>query len=352
MNNMMEKYISELLLEHECVIVPELGAFITKETPAALDYINHVLTPPSKELAFNGQIVSDDGLLIGYVAERGGVSMTEAAKMVHDFAMRSLAVIEASGALRLDGMGVLTRVNSRDYVFRLDDKLNLCGDAFGLTTLKAQPIYRRETYQHIATQIAAEQKAKNTLMTVHEEEEDKPHKVTRYNYKWFRAAAYSMMIALALVLVGWGAGKSDSDFASWNPFFYASPNEFIAKHLGSNAAAREFFCVERLPMMTAEVPILKNDVEQLQLIERQSIKAVANDGFYIIGASFKNEKEAQRCAERFQKQGFSDAMVLPRNEQGNMRVAYIGINDEEQARKQLVIIKKEYNEAAWLLRKK
>ena len=182
---MIIKCLSELLLDHECVIVPEFGAFITKEMPAVLDYVNNRLTPPSKEVAFNGQLVADDGLLIGYVAERMGVTTTEAAKMIHDFAMRSLAVLEASGALRLDGMGVLTRVNDRNYIIQFDDDTNLLGDAYGLTAIKAQPVYRRDTYQQLAKRIATEQKAKNTMMTVHEEaREPQPHRVNRYNYKW------------------------------------------------------------------------------------------------------------------------------------------------------------------------
>ena len=348
---MIIKYISDLLLDHGCVIVPEFGAFITKETPAMLDYVNHVMTPPSKEVAFNGQLMTDDGLLIGYIAEHEGVTTTEAAQMVHDFAMRNLAVLEASGALRLDGMGVLTRVNSREYILLLDDNMNLLGDAYGLTTFKAHPIYRKETYHRLATQIAAEQKTKNTEMTVLDEEKvEMPHHVNHYNYKWFRAAAYSLMIATVLVFLGWGADKSDSKFASWNPFFYASPNEFIAKHLEAKSEAREAVYVDKLPFLTVELPIFKKDINYLQPIDVEVVKPV-NHGFYIIGASFKNEKEAQKCATKFQKLGFSNAMVLPRNDKGNMRVVYDMFVSEEQARKQLEIIKKEYNEAAWLLRK-
>ena len=149
-----------------------------------------------------------------------------------------------------------------------------------------------------------------------------------------------MMIATILVLLGWGANKSDSKLASWNPFFYSSPNEFIANHLSDKMEAREFAKVERLPYMTVELPIFKKEINYLM-----------GKRFYIIGASFKNEKEAQKCAEKFQKQGFSDAMVLPRNESGNMRVTYAVANDEASARRLLERIKKEYNEAAWLLRK-
>lgn len=334
---MIIKYLTELLLDHECVIVPEFGAFITKEIPAKLDYVNHVLTPPSKEIAFNRQLVADDGLLIGYVAERQGITRAEATKLVHDFAMKSLAVYEESGALPID------------------NSVNLLGDSFGLTTIKANPIYRRETYQHIATKIATEQKAKNTLMTVvGEEKEAKPHRVNRYNYKWFRAAAYSMIVALFLVFLGWGADKSDSRFASWNPLFYSSPNEFIVKHLDVMLDSREFEPVTTLPSLQVSIPICENEKEinYLQPIDSELLKPVDVNYYYIIGASFTTEKDAKRCVADFKKRGFEGAMALPMNAKGNVRVAYEMVFGKEAALKRLEIIKKEYNEAAWLLRKK
>ena len=350
---MIVKYISELLLDRECVIVPEFGAFITKETPAMLDYVNGRLTPPSKEVAFNGQLVTDDGVFIGYLAERMRISTTEAAQMVHDFAMRSLAVLEASGALRLDGMGVLTRVSERNYIIQFDDDTNLLGDSFGLTTIKAQPVYRRETYHQLANKIATEQKAKNTLMTVHEEtSEPKPHHVNRYNYKWFRAAAYSMMIALVLVLLGWGTDRKDSSFASWNPFFYSSPNEFIAKHLGDVLGSREFAKVDVLESIKASVVDCNCDVKYIEPIGYEIYKPIDSRIYYIIGSSLRSEADAQRCVVSFKNLGFDDATALPVNEQGNIRVAYETVMGYDIALKRLEIIKKDYNESAWLLRKK
>ena len=349
---MIIKAISELLYDHECVIVPEFGAFISKETPAVLDYVNHRLTPPSKEVAFNGQLITDDGLLIGYIAKKQDVSMTAAAKQVHDFASQSLAVIDASGVLRLDGMGVLSRVTSRDYVFRLDDSLNLFGGAFCLTTIQAQPIYRRDTYKQIAEQIATDQKVKNTRMTVHDEvKQDKPHHVNRYNYKWFRAAAYSMMIAMVLFLLGWGADMSDSKLASWNPFFYSSPNEFIAKHCNGSMVAREFAKVTTLPALEVNLPIIDNDVYYIEPREVEIYKPTDATAYYIIGASLRTEADAQRCAKEFKKLGFEGAVALPMNDKGNVRVAYELVKGREAALRRLEVIKTEYNEAAWLLRK-
>lgn len=349
---MIIKCLSELLLDHECVIVPELGAFITKEMPAMLDYVTGRLTPPSKEVAFNGQIVTDDGLFIGYLAERMDITTTKAAVMVHEFAMHSLAVLEVSGALRLDGMGVLTRVSDRNYIIQFDDDTNLLGDSFGLSTIKAQPVYRKETYHNLANKIAAEQKAKNTLITVQEEtSEPQPHRVNRHNYKWFRAAAYSMMIAMILVLLGWGTDKKDSNFASWNPFFYSSPNEYIAKHLGDAIGNREFVEVDVLVSIKASVIDCNCDVKYIEPLNYQQVKPVDSRVYYIVGSSLTNNADAQRCIEKFKKQGFDDAVALPRNKKGNIRVAYETVMGYDIALKRLEIIKKEYNEAAWLLRK-
>ncbi|MBR6439641.1 MAG: hypothetical protein IKS65_10785 [Bacteroidales bacterium] len=350
---MITKYISELLFDHECVIIPEFGAFISKEVPATIDYVNHRLTPPSKELAFNRQLLSDDGLLVDYVAKRKNITRNEASKLVHDFALSSLAVVETSGVLRLDGIGILSRVTDKDFVFQLDENLNLFGDAFGLTSFTVQPIYRRETYKHIAEKITIEQKERNTPMTVHEEEKVlKPHRVNRRNYKWFRAAAYSMMIATVLVILGWGANKSDSNFASWNPLFYSSPNEFIAMHFNNKIEAREIITVEKLTALRAQLPTTDNDVKYIQPVDAEQLKPVDINQYYIIGASLKTEKEAQRCVKSFQNQGFSNAVSLPMNDKGNVRVAYDLVMGKDAAIKKLEIIKKEYNEAAWLLRKK
>ena len=350
---MIIKAISELLYDHECVIVPEFGAFISKETPAVLDYVNHRLTPPSKEVAFNGQLITDDGLLIGYIAKKQGISMTASAKIVHEFAMQSMAVIEASGVLRLDGMGVLSRVTSRDYEFRLDENLNLFGGAFCLTPIKAQPIYRRETYKQIAEQIATDQKVKNTRMTVHDEvKEEKPHHVNRYNYRWFRAAAYSMMVAMVLIILGWGADVSDSKLASWNPFFYSSPNEFIVKHLSGSMEKCEFVKVTTLPALEVKLPIFEKEIHYLEPRDFEALKPVDPTVYYIIGASLRTEADGQRCARDFRKLGFEGAVALPMNDKGNVRVAYETVTGREAALKRLEIIKTEYNEAAWLLRKK
>jgi len=350
---MIIRCLTELLYEHECVIVPEFGAFISKERPAMLDYVNHRLTPSSKEVVFNGQLVADDGLFVGYVGNRLNINSEEAAAMVHDFAMQCLAVLDVNATLRLAGLCTLSRLNNNDFVLTLDENLNLLGDAFGLAKFSVQPIYRGETYQEIAERIALEQKTRNTIMTMREDEKvTRPHRVTPHNYRWFRAAAYSVLVATVMVLLGWGADKNDSNIASWNPFFYFSPNEFIARHINTKTDIPEVITLDAIPALKATEVFSVKEINYIQPIDNEQLKPIDDEFYYIIGASLKTENEAKRFLHSAKKQGFDDAVVLPVNSKGNVRVAYETVMGKEAALKRLEIIRKGYNEAAWLLRKK
>ena len=49
------KYVHELLLENDTVIIPGFGAFISNYKPAEIDEETNELKPPAKEVTFNAQ---------------------------------------------------------------------------------------------------------------------------------------------------------------------------------------------------------------------------------------------------------------------------------------------------------
>lgn len=61
-------YIRELLLDHDCVILPDFGGFIGNYVPAHYDSSNNFY-PPTKQISFNKQLCHNDGLLIGKVSK-------------------------------------------------------------------------------------------------------------------------------------------------------------------------------------------------------------------------------------------------------------------------------------------
>src|SRR5659263_213351 len=57
-------YLVELLRLHDCVIVPDLGGFVTNYRPAEMDLVNNSFNPPVKEIIFTGKLSKNDGLVV------------------------------------------------------------------------------------------------------------------------------------------------------------------------------------------------------------------------------------------------------------------------------------------------
>ena len=69
MNKSVSHYISELLFLHDCVIVPKFGGFVSNPKSAQLNKTTGALTPPSKQILFNPNLKTNDGLLIAHIAK-------------------------------------------------------------------------------------------------------------------------------------------------------------------------------------------------------------------------------------------------------------------------------------------
>ncbi len=78
----LNKYIQQLLSEHDMVIVPGFGAFIQEYQAAELSENSDEILPPTKKLTFNPQIKNNDGLLVGFVASNSRGSYFEALQRI------------------------------------------------------------------------------------------------------------------------------------------------------------------------------------------------------------------------------------------------------------------------------
>ena len=89
MNKPVEKYISELLFKHDCVIVPNFGGFVGNHKSAKLNSQTNVLYPPTKQILFNRDLITNDGLLISHKASQESVSLEEAKEAVVEYVFNS-----------------------------------------------------------------------------------------------------------------------------------------------------------------------------------------------------------------------------------------------------------------------
>ena len=79
------KYIKELLILHDCVILPGLGGFVANYRSAEINEMLKIISPPSKSILFNRNIYHNDGLLIGHICGKTGMGYKDVEVQVQGY---------------------------------------------------------------------------------------------------------------------------------------------------------------------------------------------------------------------------------------------------------------------------
>ena len=371
---MITNYLKELLNDNECVIIPEFGAFISKRHSATIDYANHRFLPPYKEIVFNDKLKNDDGILADFISKKENISKEEASNKIHEFVNQSVAILDVNSELELVDLGKFINING-NFIFNAKDDVNILGDSFGLTEFNYQPVFRTETYQVIKEKIVVEQKEKNTDYTLAVESvEELTSTTARRRPSLFRTVVVTTLAFFLVFVINWTTEKTDSNLASWNPFLYSSPNEFLigisetqnlkdtetqrpkdaeiqGVEVSENQSLGDLETQRLGDLETQENNSAPQELGDLdsQTSSDSQVLSFSDSKYYIIGGSFQAEASAERCLESIKKQGFEKASILDKNDKGYIRVYYESFADKADALLRLDAIKSEYNESAWLL---
>ncbi|HMZ89632.1 MAG TPA: HU family DNA-binding protein [Chitinophagales bacterium] len=136
------QHIVKLLYEHNCVIVPGLGGFVTNYQPAKVHPTSFIFNSPGKSVAFNVSLSTNDGLLADTIARQEGISHRDADKLIVDFVSQIKTALSESKPVKLSGIGRLTMDVEGQIRFLPDNTQNFQLQSYGLYSFTAQPITR------------------------------------------------------------------------------------------------------------------------------------------------------------------------------------------------------------------
>ena len=137
----VDKHISELLYEHNCVIVPNLGGFVANYTSAKIHPTQHTFTPPSKNIVFNKNLNTNDGLLANQIASTENTSYPEAINTIHQFVSTTNTKLKKGEKVNIEEVGTLHLDVERNIQFT-PSATNYLLDAFGLEQFQSPAIKR------------------------------------------------------------------------------------------------------------------------------------------------------------------------------------------------------------------
>lgn len=141
MNRNLEKYIIDLLKEHECVVLPSIGGLLLKYIPAHIS--NNTVFPSNKIIHFNKNILNEDDLLLSEIMKKEGLSYLDAKNKVLKFSSTIKFELAQKGFFDIDGLGRMIILENDNIKFINDSNiLNLDKDNFGFRNINVFPVQR------------------------------------------------------------------------------------------------------------------------------------------------------------------------------------------------------------------
>lgn len=284
----ISQYIKELLLLNDCVIIPEFGGFVANYKPATIE--NNQFFPPTKEIAFNNKLISNDGLLINYISEAEGLDYFNAKQKLDSFVEETMLNLERNRNVYFDGVGYLHYDSRENLQFEPQLKQNLLVESYGLQNFSYEKLYQR-------------QMPKPAIKVEYRE----PVPVIFQQRKLKKLAiAIPLLIAMALIpMKKNNEYLSKSDMGMWETLMQSTP---------------------AAPIQTPELNSTENSVN-VTVPETEQLK------YFIIGGSFKSEENADKYIQQLKEQGYNGQNLGVFK--GLNRVAMKGFSTMVEAQKEL-----------------
>ena len=327
MRTNINKHISDLLCEHNCVIIPDFGGFVANYESAFIDSRTNHMFAPKKSIVFNRSLKNNDGLLVNEIAVGEGLTFKQAKKELDKYVLNLNESLSLHKKVFIDEVGTLLLTSDEKVLFVQSNSRNHLLDSYGFTTIQYPAIQRTSVQERF------EEKIKHI---------DKAH-LPSNKKPWLKAAAVLIPLLMVSALGISNKDKIHSVYANLSPFGSSSSStvveavETATTHLSS-------FDVES-PTNNIEEAILsfyeaKNNMTTV--VENEVPK------HFIIAGAFSSERNANKMISKLQKSNFTSSKIVGKSKSGLYRVSYDGFINSSDAILALRQIKKT-NPSAWLL---
>ena len=372
------KYISTLLYENDCVIIPGLGGFVSNYEPARIEGDRNRFIPPSKKILFNTRLTSNDGLLANHIAVSEGISYSKAMDLVHRFVDRCNKELEDKKKVRFPGIGMLYKDANDKILFEQDTQVNYLPEAYGLSQFISPAIYRESSYQRFENKMKS-----SPVVSV------RRHKVVR-GLKW---AAVLIPIAAIATWSYLNFDKLEQKYEQYAIYFqplheqvengkkgiedhYEAAKDFAEKNsdlsvntssilpTNNNSNTTEASTTEasndKADITSSKQPEPANDRNpsterpdkntSSETVKTQNKRSNTNLQYHIITGSFIDRSNASEHIRELKNYGFP-ASIAGQSSNGYYRVSAIATKSKDEAVNKLRMIREEDFSNAWLLKK-
>lgn len=289
-----EKYIKDLLYRYDCVVLPNLGAFVARNVSAKIDESNNIIIPPSKLISFNAKIKENDGLLANHIAIVENISREKAGKKIHKKILFYNRNLNNGSLVKFKDVGSLSLKNDK-YIFNPSNKINFLSDSFGLSELSTSKVDKSSANK---------------------------------NYKFNTYYKYAAILIIALFIGSNIITNYLNDINASNQISYRQAEKEIEDKI-----QKATFVIDN------PLPVIK-----LRLNKKYG-------DFHVVGGSFRVKGNSYSKLEQLKAIGYKDARRIGQNNFGLYQVSYASYDTRAEAKNALSNIRSKHNINAWLLYK-
>ncbi len=343
------QYISELLLRHDCVIVPDFGGFIANPVSARIHPVTHSFMPPSKEIVFNPSLKHNDGLLANYISQKEAITYEQAIKTIAAFVAESKSALQQNKKLSIEKVGVILLDGQNNYQFEADKNVNYLLSSYGLSEF-ISPSIQREGIEKRIEKVLSEKKVFRS-----------EHK---HNTTFAKIAIISVPAAAVFV---WGflnvgmIQDVSTNYSTIFNIFSTKPHAAAlasVEHTGLNSHIiwQNPFDLKSTNAGNKSIvyPCFVGNTTTPEATAKQENTAqtteVSSCSVYIIGSCNKDKGLAEHYKSELIKKGFTRANILEPKDGGLYKVYIDCFDSETSAQKELQSVQQNENSNAWLLK--
>ncbi len=345
----LETYISELLYQYDCVVVPGLGGFVANYKSATIQSVQNTFAPPSKSISFNKNLNANDGLLANLIAQKEGFSFDVAIKKIEEAVANINRELKLKSRVLLNDVGTLFLDTENRIQFEPQNSINYLLGSYGLAVFQKQPIQRATMEEKITKELID----RTAPLVVVKESNAK---------KWAYAAAVTVLAFGAGWMTNNADLSADLNYANLNPFtpdsksvYTPSKSNFIVddeakektiKELVAEADESTYFLnvtfgntIDPVAVQIKEKPIAEA-VSTYVATAKQELR------YHIIAGCFSEKRNAKKMVRKLKKKGFSSFIVGKRK--GLWAVSYNSFVTRKEAVNALEFAQ-DHNSKAWIL---
>ena len=334
------KYTSKLIAQHNCVIIPELGAFLAHSIPASYNAEDGLFMPPHRTMGFNPQITVDDALLLSEYIDEQQFTYEEAGKALRKDVAKLRHDLSAKGIVRFGELGTFSMNVTGGISFDpapngIDDPYNFGFEPIAMPLLsqidKKDIVIKRRNFKKYASIAVA---AALTLFFISPIGDNAYAPSLKAGFVAVETASTVSEPVNEAVTINQCEIEPVADTVTENIITKSQTVEPIIEAQPEQVVAVE---VAEVPM--AEPVVAEQPAEVHVIIENEN-------SFHIIVASTPNEEKAQLAIKELSAKMQAEYSVVKGN--GRHRIAHSSYSSIDEANEALAQVKNTFPDA-WVL---